>query len=111
MVSYAEIQEHLKQEEARQELAYRELIDAARATTDITMEQVRDLVRQLLLLSRTAPFGPTAIVAANDTLFGMASMFAILLDISSGPLVAVFRVFNEALDWLVRAAPAKPGAT
>jgi hypothetical protein len=55
-------------------------------------------------VARTVDLGPTAIVTRNDVLFGMAMMLAILCELHGGPNVGVFRTFDEALDWLLRAS-------
>jgi len=47
--------------------------------------------------------GPTALVTTDNVLFGMVSMLAIMLDLEGGPSLGVFRRFDEALEWLVRA--------
>jgi|SRR5215831_12964325 len=100
LISFAEIQKHLDEETAAKALGYREIIDASAASTDLTPEETRELVRRLETMLRNGPLGPTAIVATNDFLFGMARMLAILCELWSGPKVAVFRVYGEALDWL-----------
>ena len=61
-----------------------------------------DDIATLKTLARDAPFGPTSVVTTNDMFFGMAMMLAILSDLHDGPKVAVFRTFDEGLDWLIR---------
>ena len=102
LVSFRDIDIHLAEENRERALAHRELVDASTATTNLTAEEVRTVVEHLRSLMQKGPFGPTALVAYNDTLFGMANMLAILSDLQGGPSVGVFRTFDEALDWLLR---------
>jgi hypothetical protein len=46
--------------------------------------------------------GPTAVVTVNDVFHGMVSLMAIVSEIEAGPRIAVFRSFDEGLEWLVR---------
>jgi len=101
-VSFQEIETHLDRESEAHALGYRELIDATRASADITAEEVRLLARDLRARMQKAAFGPTALVTGDETLIGMARMFAILSDLQDGPSVGVFRSFDEALTWLLR---------
>jgi hypothetical protein len=100
LVSFRDIEVHLNRESEEKALGYRELFDARAAWTDVTSEQVRLLVRRLCTIMQKFPLGPTALVTDNDTVFGMARMFAILSDLQGGPSVEVFRTFDEALTWL-----------
>ena len=102
LVSFSDIDRHLTEEDRERALAHRELVDATAATTNLTSQEVRVLVERLRILMQKGPFGPTAVVASDNTLFGMANMLAILSDLNRGPSVGVFRTFDEALDWLVR---------
>jgi hypothetical protein len=101
-VSFEDILAHINEESQARALGYRELVDASEARTHLTADQVRLLVDRILTMMRTTALGPTAIVVNNDVLFGMASMFTILLDLQGGPYVGVFRSMNEALSWLVQ---------
>jgi hypothetical protein len=100
LMSFAEIQKHLDEETGAKALGYREIIDASAASTNLTPDQTRELVRRLETMLRNGPLGPTAVVTTNDFLFGMARMLAILCELWSGPKIAVFRASCEALDWL-----------
>jgi len=102
LVSFRDIDIHLTEENRERALAHRELVDATAATTNLTSEEVRTVVERLCVLMREGPFGPTALVTSDNTLFGMASMLAILSDLQGGPSIGVFRTFDQALDWLVR---------
>ena len=106
-ISLNDVEEHLDRESQEKSLAYRELVDATNAWTDLTLDQVRVLVHRLYRMMEQQQLGPTAVVTGNDRLFGMASMFSILSDIRRGPSVGTFRGFGEALNWLLRAAPAR----
>jgi hypothetical protein len=105
LISLADIESHLDREAEARALAYRELIDASTASTDLTSAELTLLVSRMQTLMKSAPFGPTALVTTNARVFGMASMLAILLALNGGPSIGVFRTFSEGLDWLVRADP------
>ena len=105
VVSYEDIAEHLDFEEQRRGLDYRELIDARRCSTNLTPEQIRSLVRRVHRLAQAhSDFGPTAIVADSDLVYGMARMFALVNEIPDetgpGPPIEVFRDVGEAEQWL-----------
>lgn len=102
IVSFSDIDIHLTEEHRELALAHRELVDASAATTNLTSAEVRIVVERLRGLMQKGPFGPTALVTSDDTLFGMANMLAIISDLRGGPSVGVFRTFDEALDWLLR---------
>jgi hypothetical protein len=102
LVSFRDIQDHIDRESEQNALGYRELVDATTASTDITSEQIRLLVRNLYTKMREGPFGPTALVTEDEALFGMARMFGILSELEGGPIVGVFRAFDEALNWFLR---------
>ncbi|HXK05345.1 MAG TPA: hypothetical protein VMS37_23275 [Verrucomicrobiae bacterium] len=102
LVSFRDIDTHLTDENRERALAHRELVDASAATTNLTAEEVRGVVERLRSLMEKGPFGPTALVTVDPTLFGMANMLAILSDLQGGPSVGVFRTFDGALNWLLR---------
>ena len=98
---------YLDRESREKALAYRELVEATNAWTDLTLDQVRVLVHRLYRMMEQQRLGPTVVATGNDRFFGMASMFSILSEIRRGPTVGTFRGFDEALNWLLRAAPAR----
>ena len=102
LVSSDDVMAHINEEDQQRALGYRELIDATRARTSLTAEQLRQIIARVVTLMRTNQFGPTALVTNDDTLYGMASMFAILSDLQGGPHVGAFRNFDDALGWLVQ---------
>jgi hypothetical protein len=102
LVSFDDVAAHISEESRQRALGYRELIDATRAQTSLTAEELRQIVARVLATMRTNQFGPTALVTNDDTLYGMASMFAILSDLQGGPHVGAFRSFDDALSWLVQ---------
>jgi hypothetical protein len=99
LITYQDITRHLDDEERERALGLPELFDACGATTDITADQVRRLVQRAARTARQAPLGPTAIVATNDTVFGMARMYSILMEPVAAP-VGVFRDRDAAIRWL-----------
>ena len=99
VVTYAELAQHLAEEERDDALGLAELIDARGATTDLTPEQVRSLVTLTDALVRKGRFGALAIVTDNDVTFGMARMYQILAD--ALPIeIGVYRELSDALAWL-----------
>ena len=101
LVTFDDINRHLDAEEHERALGLPELFDARGATTNITADQVRRLVRRAADTARKAPLGPTAIVADNDVAFGMARMYSILMEDVAGS-VSVFRDLGSARRWLDR---------
>jgi hypothetical protein len=62
--------------------------------------QVRDVVHELgRRLKQTIRFGPWAIVAERDAVYGMSRMFQVFLE-QVGIESRVFRSTDEALRWL-----------
>ena len=102
LVSYEEVQKHLDEEARSGMLVYPEIFDATNAWTNLTDEEVRQIVRRLVELNRTSSLGPTAVVTKNDVLYGMASMLGILSELHGGPRFGVFRNFDAGLKWLIR---------
>jgi hypothetical protein len=107
VVTYAELAEHLAEEENDDALGLAEVIDARGATTDLTPDQVRSLVMLTDALVRKGKFGALAIVTDNDVAFGMARMYQILVD-ALPVQIGVFRELGDALAWLEATGPDVP---
>jgi hypothetical protein len=105
LIMFADVQKHLECEAQRRALGYPELVDASHAWTNVTPEEVKQLLWRIQNEAQKGPFGPTAIVTKSDHLFGMARMLGILSELRGGPPVAVFRTQDEALAWLAGNAP------
>jgi hypothetical protein len=99
LVTFQDLSQHLDAEERDRALELPELFDARGATTDVTAEEVRRLVQRAADTLRRIPLGPTAIVATDDVVFGMARMYAILTE-QPGARVEVFRDLESANRWL-----------
>jgi hypothetical protein len=99
LVTFQDLNQHLDAEERDRGLGLHELFDARGATTNVTAEQVRMLVQRAADTLRRIPVGPTAIVATDDVVFGMARMYAILTE-EAGARVEVFRDVESANRWL-----------
>jgi hypothetical protein len=99
VVTFHDVNRHLDEEERERGLDLPELVDARGAKTDLTSEQLRQLVQRAAQMARTIPLGPTAIVATDDTVFGMARMYSILAE-QVGVSVEVFRDLGSAERWL-----------
>src|SRR4029077_2231309 len=98
LVTFSELSKHLDAEERERALGLTELFDARDATTDITPDQIKQLVRRAADTARRTALGPTAIVTENDLVFGMARMYSILVE-NVAP-VGVFREREPAIEWL-----------
>ena len=101
VLTFHDVNRHLDEEESERGLDLPELFDARGAETDLTSEQVRHLVQRAARMVRTIPLGPTAIVATDDTLYGMARMYSMLAE-AVGVSVEVFRDLDSAERWLNR---------
>lgn len=100
LLTLPELETHLDVEERDRALGYAELFDARGAGTDLTSEGVRRLVdRARQAHAGGLVVGPTAIVADNDVVYGMARMYALLAEFENAP-VEVFREVEPALAWL-----------
>jgi hypothetical protein len=106
LVTVEDVAAHLDAEARDHGLGLPELCDAREATTNITAPEVRQLVHRARRLIEQQPFGPTAIVTINDVAFGMARMFAILVE-RLGVAVEVFRDVDSGWAWLDEVAHKK----
>jgi len=99
VVTFHDIDAHLDIEQRDRNLDRPELIDARGATTDLTGEQVRRLVKRTTNMMRIVDLGPTEIVTDSDVVFGMARMYSLLAD-GAGIVAEVFRDMASATRWL-----------
>jgi hypothetical protein len=97
-ITMDDIRKHLTQEHRDKGLAYRELIEASRATVAFSPSDVRTTVEILRAYGREGLLGPTAIVVGNDFAYGMIRMLAILLE--GVCELQPFRARQEAEQWL-----------
>ena len=105
LVTFEEILKHIDMEAGEILLRHRELFDARTATTNLTADQVRQIVARLHTVMHSGLFGPVAVVTTDDVFFGMARMMGMFSEARNGPQVAAFRTYDEALDWLVNTSP------
>jgi hypothetical protein len=105
LVTHDDIRRHLKTEDEQRGLGKPEIFDTRGAWTNLTQEQVRDLVWFTEALHRRARFGPTAIIADSDLAYGMARMYQMLLEGKAVP-IGVFRTLPEGEQWLAAKSPA-----
>jgi deoxyhypusine synthase len=101
-ITMDDIRRHLTQEHGDKGLAYRELIEASRATVAFSASDVRTTVEVLRRYGREGVLGPTAIVVGNDLAYGMMRMLAILLE--GVCELQPFRTRQEADQWLAGAS-------
>jgi hypothetical protein len=99
VVTFKDINAHLDLEQRNRDLAAPEVVDARGATTNLTTEEVRALVRRAADMSRVVDLGPTAIVTTNDVVYGMARMYSMLVE-GYGANTEVFRDLESAERWL-----------
>jgi len=81
LVSFEEVVRHLDQERRQKYLGKRELFDAVAASTEVTPEEIKKIVRQLRALMHEHVLGPTAIVTENRVFFGMSRMLGIISEL------------------------------
>jgi hypothetical protein len=98
-LTFHDINAHLDVEQRNRDLDVPELFDARGATTDLTTDQVRRLVRRAADMLRFVDLGATAIVTTNDVLYGMARMYSVLAE-SEGAEADVFYDIQSAERWL-----------
>lgn len=110
LVTFAELESHINRESDARALGYREIFDAISATTDLTADEARTFVAHLRERMSRGPFGPTAVVTDSDVVYGMARMIQILSELSSGPLIGVFRRQDDARRWLMNMRAEPPPA-
>src|SRR5262249_37151229 len=99
LVTFQEINAHLDLEQRNRDLDLPELVDARGATTDLTTNQVRHLVRRAADMLRVVDLGATAIVTTNGMLYGMARMYSVLAE-GVGAEAEVFTDMESAATWL-----------
>jgi hypothetical protein len=99
VVTFRDINAHLDVEQQNRDLEVPELVDARGATTDLTVEQVRHLVRRAAEMVSLFDLGPTAIVTTNDVVYGMARMYSVLAE-GQGAVADVFYDIESATQWL-----------
>jgi hypothetical protein len=99
LVTFHDISSHLDHEQRNRDLDRPELVDARGAKTDVTPEEVRQLVRRASDLLRIVDLGPTAIVTSDDVAHGMANMYSVLAE-GAGAAVEVFHDVESANRWL-----------
>jgi hypothetical protein len=101
-ITMDDIRKHLSKEHRDKGLAYRELIDAPRATAAVSSSDIRATVEILRAYGREGILGPTAIVVGNDLAYGMLRMLAILLE--GVCALQPFRTRQDAEEWLADAS-------
>jgi len=99
LLTFDEILRHLNEERDAKGIAHPEVFDAMEARTDATPDQVRLVVRRMIVMHRQGAFGPTAVITNNDVVFGITSMLAILSELGGGH--KKFKPFAGSMkDWI-----------
>lgn len=104
LLQYEEFVTHLIGTRTGRDSTLLELFDATGAATDLTVEQVRAISEKAKDLRSTGALGPMAIVADDDTLFGMARMYESFGGDRIGP-IHIFRDLGQAENWLSTQTP------
>jgi hypothetical protein len=102
-VSFAELLEHVRAERLKIP-GVRTLFDATGATTTLTSDEVKQLAHNTSVMFEPGKLGPTAFVATDSTLFGMARMYEAFTSELMRPF-QVFRDVSAALTWLASRPP------
>src|ERR1700678_767647 len=79
-VTMPEVRAHLQRERRDLALPYRELIDARRATVNLSSAEVREIVELLRSLARSHHLGRTAVVVSSDVAYGIMRMLQVLVE-------------------------------
>jgi len=98
-LTLADVFAHLDIEERRGHLGTPELFDARAASTDARASDVRRLVARMRRQADRGILGPTAFVTADAVLFGMARVYAALVE-GFDPRFYVTRDLGSAERWL-----------
>ena len=96
-VTLTEILSHLEEEREARGLGYAELIDASKATVNVSPRDVRILVDLLRELGNDGKLGPAAIGVGDELAFGMIRMLQTLLE--DVAVIRPFRNFADAEAW------------
>ena len=98
-VTVREILDHLELSRRREILGYAELIDArAVAQPFLSPADLWRTAQGIRALNLTAPFGPRAILVADDRVYALSCLFAVgVIGLIS---ISVFRNLHSAEDWL-----------
>lgn len=112
----AEIFKYQRETWSRPEIAgYNELIDMSRVTVAelVSASRMKELVNLSASMAALLPPSKQAIVAPDDTYFGLGRMYKNYHDLgtSDAKEVGVFRSRVEALNWLASGTAASPDPT
>jgi hypothetical protein len=99
-ITMDDIRDHLSSERRDRGLAYREFIDASKASPTLNTADARATVNLLRDLGNEGTLGPTAIIVPNEVSYGIVRMVEILLE-----GIAEVRPFRtnevaDAKEWL-----------
>ena len=97
-VHLADVVEHLTQERQAKGLGCLELVDATRAQTRLSAQDIREIVALLRKLASENRLGPTAVVIPTDVGYGMMRMLGILVEDFTE--IEPFRNAKPAEVWL-----------
>jgi hypothetical protein len=111
-LNYRDFLTHIEETRPRLAPSWPELFDAREALTDLTTAEIKDLCYAAQAAATRDKIGPTAIIATNDLLYGLARMYSGLCGGHANP-IEVFREIRSAEDWLgsLEAGTPAPKAT
>src|ERR1700682_5841884 len=99
LVTYEDLRNFVWETRARPAIGSPQLFDAREARTDLTVEQIRGLQNTIRDQFERGEIGPTAIVASEDSVFGIDPMTQSYTAGHTVP-VRVFRELASAEEWL-----------
>jgi hypothetical protein len=97
-VTYGDLAGLVAERGARGLMPYRVLVDCGDAASDLTHADVRALALERNRVYAGADAGPTAVVAADEVLYGMLRMYQMVAD--ETPALYIARSRPEAEAWL-----------
>jgi len=108
-LSDAEIFKYQRETWSRPEIAgYNELIDMSRVTVAefVSINRLKELVNLSASMAALLPTSKQAIVAPDDTYFGLGRIYKNYYDLGTNGAkeIGVFRSREEALNWLASAS-------
>ena len=111
-LNYKDFLTHIEATRPRLAPSWPELFDAREVRTDMTTAEITDLCYAAQAAATRVEIGPTAILATNDLLYGLARMYSGLCGGHANP-IEVFRELRSAEDWLgsLESATPAPKAT
>jgi len=100
-VSFVDLVTFLERQLAGDAWRYAVLHDARAATTDVTVQDLSEVVGHIDEIATIRGRGPVAVVSTHERYLTTAKIYADMLNLGGGR-IAVFGSMMEASDWLDR---------